>query len=642
MEVQSDDNADKSQSAEEGITMIGCRIEVRCTVQGISTLCLWDTGSQISLVSHSWLKEHLQNYTISPVMELISHHLTVEGVGQELIPYIGYAPLALKLGCESSTETVLVPFLVCEIEMKNPILGTNVMEHLIGGKTLEDKLMKISGFGLNGSQVNAMATRLKQEHEPSALTTVTTPREGEVLLLANARRISIACDIDAVYAERQSTVLFEPRPDWDLIFPHIKLHNSIIDLSEGENTKVTIYLTNNSGSEVRLDKQLVLGTLEEVQSVYECDIQFHEFDQDILEHKASVNLTTVDTDLTEKATVQDFASLTIDEISEENKQFFKTISELELPELTMQEAANMRTMLWQERAAFSQFPDDIGSVPDLQLHIETTDEIPVQKRYNAIPRPLYAEVKNHVQNMLDRGWITKSKSAWSSPVVITKKKSGGIRFCVDYRLVNKKTIQDKHPIPRIQEALDTLINSKFFTVMDLTRAYYQGFLTESSRCKTAFVTPWGFYQFTRIPFGLTNAVAAFQRYMEETLEEERMKYALPYLDDTIVHSESVATHIEHVRNVLRRFQAKGLKLNINKCDFCKLEAKYLGRIVSKDGYRMDERSVQSVRNLLDRECGRGETTSGSSLLPPPPHPGFFLHRQAINRPTTCGRNRRTR
>ena len=95
-------------------------------------------------------------------------------------------------------------------------------------------------------------------------------------------------------------------------------------------------------------------------------------------------------------------------------------------------------MLWQERGVFSRFPDDIGNVPDLGLDIETTDQVPVQKRYNAIPRTLYAEVKKHVQNMLDRGWITKSKSLWSSPVVITKKKNGKILFAwIIEWLINK-------------------------------------------------------------------------------------------------------------------------------------------------------------------------------------------------------------
>ena len=236
-------------------------------------------------------------------------------------------------------------------------------------------------------------------------------------------------------------------------------------------------------------------------------------------------------------------------------------------DLTDRETASMKDMLWQERDVFSRFPDDIGSVPELQLNLQTVDEVPVQRNYNAIPRPLYNDVKKHIQNMLDRNWIKKSQSSWSSPVVVVGKKDGGFRLCCDFRLLNKKTIPDKHPLPRIQETLDSLQGSKYFSVLDLSRAYYQGYMAKDSREKTAFVTPWGFYEWVRIPFGLKNAVPKFQRFMENNIEDFRDEFASPYLDDTIVYSKTAPEHIEHIRKVLQKFREKGLKLNIKNVTY---------------------------------------------------------------------------
>ena len=148
-------------------------------------------------------------------------------------------------------------------------------------------------------------------------------------------------------------------------------------------------------------------------------------------------------------------------------------------------------------------------------------------------------------------------------------------------------------------ALENLQGSRFFTVLDQSLAYYQGFVKEESRDKTAFVTPWGLYEWIRIPFGLMNAVAKFQRFMEETLEDYRDEFAMPYLDDCIVYSTTVTEHIEHIRKVLIRFQERGLKLKLNKCEFFKREVKYLGRIVNADGYRMNDDSTEAVRALKD-------------------------------------------
>jgi hypothetical protein len=195
-------------------------------------------------------------------------------------------------------------------------------------------------------------------------------------------------------------------------------------------------------------------------------------------------------------------------------------------------------MLWEERGAFAQNPDDIGCVPELQLHLNIVDEIPVQCNYNAIPKQKYAEVKAQIQTMLDQGWICKSESPWALPIVLVKKKGGGLSLCCDFRLLNKKSIPDKHPIPRIAESIDMLQGSEIFTVLDLSRAYHQGFMEKGSSAKTAFVTPWDFYQWTRNPFGLSNAVPTFQRFMEKLLEDFRADFVMAYLDDTIIHGNS--------------------------------------------------------------------------------------------------------
>ena len=161
---------------------------------------------------------------------------------------------------------------------------------------------------------------------------------------------------------------------------------------------------------------------------------------------------------------------------------------INLDHLSEEQQLIVKKMLREESGAFAQNDQDMGSIEKLQMSIKLNDATPVQRTYQSIPRPLYAEVKDYLTDLLNRGWIQKSFSNYSSPVVCVRKKDGSLRLCVDYRQLNLKTITDRQPIPRIQDMLDSLGGNKWFSTLDQGKAYHQGFMTEESHHLTAFVT----------------------------------------------------------------------------------------------------------------------------------------------------------
>ena len=238
----------------------------------------------------------------------------------------------------------------------------------------------------------------------------------------------------------------------------------------------------------------------------------------------------------------------------------------------------------------------LGRTDTVKHKINTGDSAPIKQHPRRIPVHKQAVADKEIEKMLRSGVITPSQSPWASPIVLVRKKDGSIRFCVDYRKLNEVTIKDAYPIPRIEDSLDSLCGSQWFTTLDLASGYWQVEMEKEDREKTAFVTRKGLYEFTVMPFGLCNAPATFQRLMERVLSGLQWEIAVLYIDDIVVHGRSFEEHIERLRAVLKRLQAANLTLKTKKCCFLQQEVEFLGHIVSGTGISPNPQKVAAVAN----------------------------------------------
>ena len=210
---------------------------------------------------------------------------------------------------------------------------------------------------------------------------------------------------------------------------------------------------------------------------------------------------------------------------------------------------------------------ELGST-DLVTHsIDTGSHSPIRQPVRRTPFALRDMVDKLVQEMSDRDVIRPSQSPWASPIVLVKKKDNTLRFCVDYRRLNSITKLDVFPLPRIDDTLDLLSQTKYFTTLDLASGYWQVKMHEDAREKTAFTTYSGLYEFNVMPFGLCNAPATFQRLMELVLTGLTRKSCMVYIDDILVFSKTFEEHLTHLRQVFDRLRQVGLRLTPKKCSF---------------------------------------------------------------------------
>ena len=266
----------------------------------------------------------------------------------------------------------------------------------------------------------------------------------------------------------------------------------------------------------------------------------------------------------------------------------------EWPESEQKQAREL-LLKWEHLFAHSDL--DLGKTALIKHKIRLTEQTPFKERYRCIPPHMYEDVRAHIQEMLDIGAICKLHSPWVSAVVLVQKKDGGLRFCIDLRKLNEQTIKDAYSLPQIDETLDSLQGSQWFSSLDLKSGYWQVEMDEESKPLTAFtVGLLGFYECKRMPFRLTNTPATFQRLMETCLGDLNLHWCIIYLDDIVIFSKDLASHLKRLKAVFQKLEEAGLKLKPSKCELFQRQLAYLGHVISAKGVATDEGKIEAIKN----------------------------------------------
>lgn len=247
------------------------------------------------------------------------------------------------------------------------------------------------------------------------------------------------------------------------------------------------------------------------------------------------------------------------------------------------------------------FPDKLpAELPprrDVDHRIELTQTAAPGSRpiYRMSPAEL-DELKTQLKELIDAGFIQPSKSPYGAPVLFVKKKDGTMRMCVDYRDLNRITIKNKYPLPRVEELFDRLRGAKYFSKIDLRSGYHQVRIHPDDVHKTAFRTRYGHFEFLVLPFGLTNAPATFMHLMQSIFGPHLDDFVIVFLDDILIYSKSLDDHRRQVRMVLDLLRKHQLYAKESKCEFFQTSVSFLGHVVSGKGISMEEDKVKAIRN----------------------------------------------
>ena len=566
------------------VKLVGDKCSLNVMLDNHECEVLWDTGAQVSLCSKEWLDSQLPGTELKPVKELFEGELSISAANGNLIDFEGWVPISFQL----ESEKLIVPFLVTSVcVLERPIIGYNVIKELYGKFEDTHLFSRCLSTALPNKTKECYSAVISVIKEDNDLIGMVKSGKTHTVVAKGASTVLKGFVHTGVNQSKQLAI-FVPNLENSLA-ECIDIKETLITVPKGSCCSISIPIQNITDHDVVIKRGTILGQLFTVQSVITLPYQANQSENLFQTPNMKVD--------TKEAEVLNLGTGNQEQVNESS---WEPEVDLSTEGLTSEQIYQIKQLLRDECHSFSRSDDDIGCAPDLEMDIRLVDTEPVKKTYSSIPPPLFKEVKDYLYDLMSKGFIKKSCSSYSSPVVCVRKKDGTLRLCIDYRELNSKSQKDRQPLPRIQDALNNLKGNSWFTLLDQGKAYHQGFIKEESRPLTAFITPWGLYEWIRIPFGLSGAPGCFQNFMETNLADYRDEICIPYLDDLLVFSKTFQQHLEDVRKVLQRLRSKGIKLKPSKCELFRQEARYLGHKITREGYCMDERDKEAVQFLKDK------------------------------------------
>ena len=546
--------------------LVGPRCSTTALVEGYQCKCILDTGSQVTTVSETFYSDHLSSFPVEPINAL----LEILGAGGQRVPYIGYTQVLISLpksvtGIEEKISSLVLIVPDCDFNGEIPLLvGTNVLDRLYQNGVKREGLKFLQGHELSDECLMLFQYIAQTHSEEEEARPVKLLGRYPVVIPAGQR----VCVLGGVKIKTSPTLTsYAMEPPANPPLPGgIFLVPTLLDVPYQSFSKVPVLLRNMSSHNITLHPNRVIAEM----MMAQCVVPVKPHDTSI-----SCGLQTVDTEAPPSDKVS--CSLEDSPIPAEWKKRIKDKLNT-IPEVFA--------------------VDDLthGRTSAVKHRIRLQDETPFKER----PRPIHPcdreAVKQHLRELLEAGIIRESESPFASPIVVVKKKNGKIRLCVDYRKLNMRTIKDAYALPNIEETFSALSGAKWFSVMDLKSGYYQVELAEEDKHKTAFTCPLGFWEFNRMPQGVTNAPSTFQRLMERCVGDLHLNEVLVFLDDLIVFSDTLEEHENRLMKVLNRLKDYGLKLSPDKCHFFQSSVKYLGHIVDARGVHTDPEKISALKD----------------------------------------------